>query len=309
MRAYSLDLRRRVIELVREGELTQQEIADLLGVTRRWAQQVLKRWRETGEIGPKKRVLAPRRIIPMERLKEYVAQHPDATLKEIGAGLGLSVSEAAICKALQRAGLPRKKKVLRACEQGRPDVQAKRRGWKRKIRKVLSRKLIFIDQTGVSTRMHRSYARAPAGQRVTGLIPEKHYVSSTLMGALNRYGRFVSLLYPGGTDLNAVLTFIHSQLAPLMKTGDIIVWDNLAAHLSASVVKAIESLGASVMNLPPYSPDLNPIEMLWSKTKTLLKGFAARTPQALRAALKAALDAITPNDVKHWFEHCGYENT
>ena len=102
------------------------------------------------------------------------------------------------------------------------------------------------------------------------------------------------------------MEFVTTQLVPLLKRGDVVIWDNLQAHKSPQVIEAIEKAGASVALLPPYSPDLNPIEPLWSKVKTLLHGAAAQTKKELLKALKAALDTLCPEDIQHWFEHCGY---
>lgn len=309
MKPYSMDLRIRVIRLVKMGGLTKSEIAALFGVSLRWVQKLTRQWRETNDIAPKPQRRNPRIVISLEKLKEYVTQHPDATLEEMKQGCGLSVSTAAICKALKRLGFSRKKKVIRAVERDRPDVQSEQRQWKHKTCQVSTNRMIFIDQTGISTQMHRTHGRAPIGERVIGVIPENHYHTSTLMGALRVNGQFESLVYKGGTDIPAVLTFIDSQLRPILKPGDIVVWDNLPTHHAVAVTTAIERMGAKVWHLPPYSPELNPIEKLWSKLKTFLRGVGARTPETLLNALQDALQTITTLNIRHWFKHCGYANT
>jgi transposase len=307
MKAYSTDLRERGIRLVQEKELTQEEIANLIGVSVSCLQMWVQRFRETGEIAPRKPGRKPGQgKIPLDQLQTFVSDHSDATLSEMRQGCGLSVSLTGIWKALKRLGLSLKKKVLHASEQDRPDVQAKRRQWRRRSRRLSTKRLIFIDQTGVSTRMHRDHGRSPVGERVIGAIPEMNYQSSTLMGALRLNGEFESMIYDGGTDIPTVLTFVESTLAPTLKPGDIVVWDNLRAHRSPAVIHAIERTGADVYNLPPYSPDLNPIEQLWSKVKNLLRGVAARTQDALLEGLNKVIQQVTPRDVQHWFEHCGY---
>jgi transposase len=307
MKPYSMDLRERVIRLVQEDELTQEEIAGLFGMSVRCVQMLVKQFRETGDIAPKKLGRPPGTgKIPMDQLQAFVSEHSDATLSEMRQGCGVSATLTGIWKALKRLRISRKKKVLHASEQDRPDVQAKRRQWRRKSRRLSAKHLIFIDETGISTRMHRDHGRAPVGERVIGAIPEMNYQSSTLMGSLRLNGQFESIVYTGGTDIPTVLTFIESTLAPTLKPGDIVVWDNLRAHRSPAVVHAIERTGASVYNLPPYSPDLNPIEQLWSKVKNLLCGVAARTQDALLEGLNKVIEHVTPQDIKHWFEHCGY---
>lgn len=309
MKAHSTEMRERVIELSQEGKYSQELIAEILGASSRWIRRVLRRWQETGSSeraphagGPPPKVTPP----VQEQIRKFLADKPDATLKEIRKGCGLSISLPGLCQALQRMGLGRKKKVTHASERNRPDVQKKRRSWKRRRPKMDAKKLIFVDESGINTQMQRSHGRAPKGVRVEGAVPENHYHASTMAGAVCWDGRVNSLVYEGGTDVPTFMAFVTTQLVPLLKPGDVVVWDNLPAHKSAQVTEAVEKAGASVALLPPYSPDFNPIEPLWSKVKTFLRGAAARTKEELLKALKAALDTLCPEDIHHWFEHCGY---
>jgi len=310
MKPYSTDMREAIIRQVNLGEMTQEEIAEAFGVSVRCIQYLMRLYRETGEVLPRK-IGRPEGTgkIPLDKLEAFVAKHPDATLEEIRKGCKLNASLPGICKALKRLGLSRKKKVVHASEQDRPDVREKRQEWLEKSHEMPANHLVFVDQTGINTRMGRDYGRAPVGERVIGAIPERHYLSSTLMGALRMTGEFVSLVYNGATDVAAMLAFINSQLAPVLKPGDIVVWDNLQPHHSPLVIQAIEKTGARVCPLPAYSPDLNPIEKLWSKLKQLLRGVAARTQEALLHGLNVVLKQVTPQDIQHWFEHCGYTPT
>jgi transposase len=309
MKAHSKEFREHVMQAVDKGEFTQEEIARVFGVNVRWIRKLIVRRRETGSLAPSPhRGGPPPRFTPEidERLREFIAEHADATLKEIREGLPLDVSLNAISKALRRLGFTRKKKVTHATERDRPDVQAKRRTWMRQRRKWNAKKLVFVDETGVSTQLQRTSGRAPRGVRVTGAVPENHYHASTLAGAMRWNGQTTGLVYDGGTDVATLLTFVERQLAPLLKKGDVVIWDNLQAHKSPVVRDAIERCGATIRMLPPYSPDWNPIEKLWSKAKAFLRGAAARTKETLLDALKQALDTIRPQDIQHWFEHCGY---
>lgn len=309
MKAHSMEFRESVMQAVDKGEFTQEEIARVFGVNARWIRKLKARRRETGSVAP-----LPHRGGPSpkftaeveERLREFVTRRPDAFLREIRKGCSLAVSLTALSNALRRLGFTRKKKVTHAAEQDRPEVQAKRRTWRRKERKMDVKKLVFVDETGVSTRLQRTSGRAPRGVRVIGAVPENHSHSSTLAGAVRWNGRTTGLVYDGGTDVAALLAFVETQLAPLLKKGDIVIWDNLQAHKSPVVHDAIRRCGATIELLPPYSPDLNPIEKLWSKAKLFLRGAAARTKETLLEALKQALDTIHPADIQHWFMHCGY---
>lgn len=309
MRAYGMEFREAVLRAVDGGKLTRREIALLFGVNDRWLRKLIQRRRETGSAAPKPHAGGPApKIGPAgrERIRRFVAEHPDATLAEIAAGCDLPVSQQAICHALQKLGLRRKKKVLHASERDRPDVQAEREDWRRTQGELDPQRLVFVDETAVHTGMTRTHGRAARGERVTGAVPENHGRSTTLTGSLRRNGEMTALVYDGGTDVSAMLTFIEQQLAPTLRPGDVVVWDNLATHQSPEVVHAIERTGARVLPLPAYSPDFNPIENLWSKAKTYLRAAAARTRDALIDALGRALNHITPADAEHWFDHAGY---
>lgn len=307
MKAYSNDLRERVIGQVLAGEMAQQELAEFNHVSLSWVQRLWRRFRETGSVVPDRIGRPPGTgTIPLARLQAFVKEHPAATLAEIKQGCELRETLTGIWKALKRLGLSRKKKVVRASEQDRPDVQKKRRQWRKKSRTMSAERLIFIDQTSISTRLDRDHGRAPVGERVVGSLPDKQFQTSTLMGALHWTGQFESLVYPGATDTPAAISFVETQLVPVLKAGDIVVWDNLKPHRSPAVIHAIEAAGATVCLLPPYSPDFNPIEKLWSKIKTLLRGIAARTQDALIDGLDKVLQRVTPFDVHHWYKHCGY---
>lgn len=309
MKAHSMEIRECVMRAVDEGELTQGEISHYFGVGPRWVRTLTRRRQETGSIAPLPHGGGPQpKITPEvdEQLKEFFVQHVDATLQEAKIGCGLQVSLSAICRALQRLGLTRKKKTTHATERDCPEVQAKRRHWKRQMRRIDAKRLVFVDETGISTQMQRAYGRAPRGVRVIAAVPETRYHTSTLVGALRLDGSLPALVYDGGTDVSAMLSFIENQLAPVLRHGDIVVWDNLAAHTSLEVIKAIGKTGAKVMSLPTYSPDLNPIEKLWSKMKTILRGAAARTKETLLDALCKALESMTESDIQNWFQNCGY---
>ena len=174
---------------------------------------------------------------------------------------------------------------------------------------MILERLVFVDQSHAHTRMTRPYGRAPRGARVVDAVPQRHWESTTMLAALRHDGRTATMVDEGGTDVTAMQTFIDWQLAPLLRPGDIVVLDNLATHKSAAVVTAIEACGAQLRWLPPYSPDLNPIEKMWSKIKAFLKKAAARTKDALIDAIAQPLKSVTPEDVDHWFAHCGYRNT
>lgn len=167
-------------------------------------------------------------------------------------------------------------------------------------------RLKFIDESGVNIAMTRLYGRAPRGERVVGSAPQNYGENITLLGALSASGLCALMTVNGATDGEVFAAFVREVLAPTLREGDIVVLDNLGAHRSAAARKAVEARGARLQFLPPYSPDLNPIERCWSKIKTALRAAKARTREALEAAIKQAIVAVSASDARAWFKHCGY---
>lgn len=167
----------------------------------------------------------------------------------------------------------------------------------------------MIDESGVTTAMARTRGRAPPGVRVRGAVPGGHWKVTSVIGAIRggeSGGVAAAMTIEGATDADAFRTFVERVLVPELRQGDLVVMDNLSSHKAAGVREAVESAGARLRYLPPYSPDLSPIEKCWSKVKALLRSAAARTADALDGAIAAALRAVTPADARGWFAHCGY---
>jgi transposase len=170
-------------------------------------------------------------------------------------------------------------------------------------------RFVFLDESNAKTTMTRLYGRAPRGERVVDHVPAGEYHATTILGALRHDGTIAALVYEGGTNVSVMQAFAEGQLQTILRPKDIVVMDNLAAHKNARVIAAIKSAGAVVCFLPPYSPDLNPIEKMWSKVKELLRSAKARTADALLDAIGTALRQVSINDAEGWFAHCGYGNT
>jgi transposase len=165
---------------------------------------------------------------------------------------------------------------------------------------------VFVDETGTNTAMARRYGRAPRGQRVDGPVPHGHWKTVTLTAAVRLGGVGGCLAFDGATDALTFETYIEQVLAPTLRPGDIVVMDNLKCHKGAAIERAITAVGAELRYLPAYSPDLNPIEKLFSKLKALLRTAAARTVERLYEALGEALRTVTDQDIAGWFGSCGY---
>ena len=168
--------------------------------------------------------------------------------------------------------------------------------------------LVFLDESGAKTNMTRLYGRSPRGDRLYEAVPHGRWGTTTMLSAIRLEGVIepASLVYDGPTDTAVFLTYIEGCLAPALNPGDLVVMDNLSSHKVKGVVEAIQAVGADVWYLPPYSPDLNPIEMMWSKVKSILRSIAARTAESLHQAIGMALNAVTPSDLMGYFQHTGY---
>ena len=171
-------------------------------------------------------------------------------------------------------------------------------------------RLVFLDESGLDTRLTRAYARAPGGQRATGRVPGGRLRRLTILGALARTGLVAVMTVAAATSTAVFLAFVEGVLVPALhaRPGAIVVMDNLAPHKAAGVRAALRRAGLEHRYLPAYSPDLNPIEPCWSKLKGGLRSVAPRSLDALNDALPSALDAITPDDARAWFRRCGYRS-
>jgi transposase len=157
----------------------------------------------------------------------------------------------------------------------------------------------------VNIAMARHYARSPQGERVHTSKPVNKGQIMTVLGALSLEGIMAAMTVEGSTDAQVFLTSVKTILVPALRPGQVVLMDNLSAHPVDGVQEAIESVGARLEYLPPYSPDLSPIEKCWSKFKAILRAKAARTRDLLDQAITEALDMITPQDARGWFAHCG----
>jgi transposase len=166
--------------------------------------------------------------------------------------------------------------------------------------------LIFIDESGASTDLQRRRGRSPRGQRCVASGPAGHWKTTTMIGAVRLDGPLACATLDGAVDTAAFTAWVHHDLCPQLRAGDVVVMDNLSAHKSPAISKAIQAAGAALLYLPPYSPDFNPIENMWSKVKEALRAAAARTKQALSEAVAAAITSVTAADCRGFFQHAGY---
>jgi transposase len=185
-------------------------------------------------------------------------------------------------------------------------VAERRRAWRQAQPDLDPQRLVFIDETGASTKMTRLRGRSVRGSRCLAAVPHGHWKTTTFVGGLRLSGMTAPMVLDGPMDGPAFLAWVEQMLVPTLGPGDIVVMDNLPAHKPDTVRAAIEAAGAELRYLPPYSPDLNPIEMAFSQFKAWLKKAAARTLQDLWAAIATALPRISPQDCQSYFRAAGY---
>ena len=166
--------------------------------------------------------------------------------------------------------------------------------------------MVFLDEAGAKTNLTRLRGRAPRGERVHASAPAGHWQTTTLISSIRLDGSTAALAIEGATDAEVFRVYVQTVLCPTLRRGDLVIMDNLSPHKNDATRALIEQTGATVAFLPAYSPDLNPIEKMWSKVKQFLRSAEARTWEALLAAIAAALAAVTPQDAANWFAHCGY---
>ncbi len=307
MRPYLMDLRERIAAAVDDGEGSQREIARLFRVSLSFVSRLLKRPREAGPLAPEPHGGGPTPVLSADdrqRLEGLVREQNDDTLEQLRQRGGFRCRLTTIWRALRQRRLTRLKKSRHADEQDRPDVQRKRRSYRRKVKRIEAGRLVFVDETGVTTAMTPAYDRAPRGERAVGSAPGS-WETVTVIAALGLDGVRAPLAFPGATDTAAFQAYVDQALVPALHAGDVVGRDNIKPHLAAGVAASIEGAGASVLPLPPYSPDDTPIEEMFSKVKQYLRRAGAWTERGLYDALGAALRRVTTQDILGWFQHAG----
>ena len=185
-------------------------------------------------------------------------------------------------------------------------MKEKRECWHEQLAEIDPDRFVFIDESGAKTNMTRTRGRAPRGVRVIEPVPHGHWQTTTMIAAVRTTGPCAAAVVSGATDTEVFLAYVQHVLVPELKSGDVVVLDNLQPHKAAGVREMIETAGATLLYLPPYSPDYNPIENMWSKVKQFLRSAAARTQEALAQAITRALETISITDCRGFFRHCGY---
>jgi len=195
---------------------------------------------------------------------------------------------------------------MRASEQRRDDVRLERWLFERMRPTLDAKRLVFLDESGVNRSMTRRYGRAGRGERVIDSAPVNRGPNVTLIAAMSLAGVIAPMQVELATSGDVFLAYLDQVLCPVLRQGDVVLMDNLPAHKVQGVRARIEAQGATVLYLPRYSPEYNPVEQLWSKIKAVLRRLKARTSVALDEAITLAFESVSASDAKGWFAHCGY---
>ena len=293
MRAYSMDLRELAL-LDSDAGMTVADVAAKYRVSGSWVRLWKQRRRETGEVAPRVQRQG-RRCMPephLHTLADLIAAHPDRTLAELKDALATPASVTTVWRAVRALGLT-VKKTVRPSEHDRPDVAAARVAWHAAAPTWDVAHLVFLDETGITNNLLRRYGRAPRGARVHDHAPCGRWQTSTFLAALLVTGLTAPGVFDGAIDGESFRAYIEQILVPTLQPSDIVIADNLGAHKVAGIQRAIQAAWATLWYLPPYSPDLNPIELCFAKLKTLVRtarcrssGDALAVPRYLSRALQ-----------------------
>jgi transposase len=285
-------------------------VAALFGVSVSSAVRWSQRQRDTGSAAAKpmggKRPL----VLAGERdwLLARIAAKPDVTLRALVTELaerGIVVSLAAVWTFFAREKISFKKS-LHAAEQDRADVARRRAQWKKYQGRLDPKRLVFIDETWAKTNMTRRHGRAPRGARLVAKVPHGHWRTLTFLAALRCDRLDAPCVIDGPINGESFLAYVEQLLVPTLKPGDIVIMDNLGSHKRQAIRRAIRTAGAKLFFLPPYSPDLNPIEQVFAKLKTLLRKAAERTIEATWRRIGHLLGDFTPAECANYLKNAGY---
>ena len=311
--ALSMDIREKVMKAI-AGGMSRRQAATRFDIGPATAVRWAKRVETSGSVAPSK-MGGDRRSQRIEAhadfIRAQIKEQPDLTIMELREKIrerhGVGFGYGTVWRFLARHRITRKKKTGHASEQEREDVAVAREEWFEGQLDLDPSKLVFIDETAVSTNMTRRFGWARRGERCRMSVPFGHWKTKTLVAAL-RWDRIdAPLTIDGALDGASFLAYVEQVLAPTLSAGETVLMDNVRTHKVAGIQEAIQAKGASVVYLPPYSPDFNPIEKPFSKIKSILERIAARTVDALEVAVGEALQSFTPQECMNYFASSGYD--
>lgn len=312
MAAYSVDFRAKIVAAYEEGKTSIRKVAERFMVSKGVVQRLIKQNAITGDITPRKPGGAkPSQLVGQEQaIAKMVGEHPDWTLQQycdhLAAQTEITVSISVMCRYLQQQNLTLKKKTFRSTQAITDEGQQKRLDYWRRIRGVDPDNLIFIDEMGVLLGLESTCSRSLKGQRAYTLKPFYRGTKITVIGAITNQGVLAMQTMPGSMKGDDFRTFMQNQVVPKLELGKVVVMDNLPAHKVKGIEEMITATGARVEYMSPYSPDFNPIEMLWSQLKAFLRRFAPKALETIDKLLNIAMLLSFPQHFQNWFTYCCY---
>lgn len=310
---YSNDLRWKIVTTVQQGQ-TRREVAERFRVSPSFVIKLMQRFKATGDVAPAQFGGFKRSPLLQheQAIRHWFEKTSDLTIAELCARLaerGTTTSPAAVSRYLNKLELTRKKKTIRAVEQSREDVVRARDDWRKEQKTLRHEQLVFVDETWTSTNMTSRYGRAPKGKRVDGVAPHGHWLTTTFVAALRHDRIDAPCVFNGPINGDCFRAWTEQMLAPQLRGGDVVILDNLSSHKVAGVREAIECRGATLLYLPPYSPDMNPIEQVFAKLKHFLRKAGARTVTNLHNAIGELIDRFSPDECYNYIRNSGYAST
>jgi transposase len=308
-RPYSQDLRDRVVSSVASGR-TCRATAALFGVSVASVVKWSQRWRATGSAAAKR--MGGRRPLRLQRERDWlltrIAEKPDLTVRAVVAELaerGTPASYGAVWRFFKHEGITFKK-TLYASEQDRADIARRRARWKTHQGRLDPRRLVFLDETWAKTNMTRRHGRCARGVRLVAKVPHGRWRTLTFLAALRHDRITATCVIDGPINGASFRAYVEQFLVPALSAGDFVIMDNLGSHKGHAVRRLIRAAGAKLFFLPRYSPDLNPIEQVFAKLKTLLRKTDPRTTEATWRGIGSLLDRFTPQECANYFANAGY---
>jgi len=305
-------LRVRVVAAHEAGEGSYATVAQRFGVGEASVKRWCWRYRSHGTVEPRPRGGGVHSQITADELEAILQRLGDANAGELTAEFnrqrrgGNRVHVSSMKRALYRNGYVVKKKRFRPLEQLRPDVQAKRRAFLRKVRRIPRRRLVFLDESGLHRSMARSHVWVKKGTEYIERTPMNWGTNLTLLGAIRLTGWVLLSSMFKTANAERFVHWLKTKLLPKLRRGDVLIMDNLKAHHDDRVRPLCRVAGVRLIYLPPYSPDFNPIEPGWALQKQHVRKHAPRDRFALRRIARRARYRITPQHCRRWFEHAGY---
>lgn len=311
--AYPIELRKKAINAYETSEHSQETTAKLFGISITTFKKWLKKKRNGEDLAPPStRSGRPKKITPTgtQTIKKLVESNPSITLSELSKAYykkhKVKLSASMLCRELKELNLRYKKLSLYAVEKDTDEILKKKENYLLGLSDIPVENLLFLDEAGANLQMAPRYGRGYKGERVAFAAPYQRGNKITMMSVISVYQIEAAMYGTWSADGEIFVEFVEKVLRPILKPYHVLVMDNVSFHKSKQVQTIVNDVGARIIFLPPYHPELNPIEEMWSKVKTCLRKLSARTLNDFQSAIKNAFEMVTPSDLLGWFQHSGY---